>query len=136
MKRAFIIICAMLLIMEANAIFWRRRRRRRSPPVPPPCSPVNCLVSSWTSWSSCSHQCGTSGTQRRTRWKTQTASCGGTECFYSPQQTRACNRDTCQNGGTPRSSGCSCRPGYWGTCCDQGECMSLPQVFRLCLSTY
>lgn len=61
MKRTFIIICALLLIMEANSFFWRRRRRRRSPP---PCSAVNCLVDSWTSCSSCSHQCCTSGTRR------------------------------------------------------------------------
>lgn len=110
MKRSFIIICALLLIMEANYFFWRRRRRRRSSP---PCSAVNCLVDSWTSWSSCSHQCGTSGTRERTRQQTRVASCGGT-CPYELRQTEACNRDSCQNGGTPHSSGCSCRTGYGG----------------------
>ncbi|CAH3191483.1 unnamed protein product [Porites evermanni] len=110
MKRSFIIICALLLIMEANYFFWRRRRRRRSSP---PCSAVNCLVDSWTSWSSCSHQCGTSGTRERTRQQTRVASCGGT-CPYELWQTEACNRDSCQNGGTPHSSGCSCRTGYGG----------------------
>ena len=133
MKRTLIIICVLLLMMEANSFWGRRRRRRRA--APPPCSAVDCLVSSWTSWSSCSHQCGTSGTQTRTRRLTRAASCGG-RCPYSLRQTRACNRDTCQNGGTPHSRGCSCRPGYGGPCCDQGECMSLPQVFRLCMSTY
>lgn len=121
MKRTFIIICALLMIMEANSFFWRRRRRRRSPP---PCSAVNCLVDSWTSWSSCSHQCGTSGTRERTRQQTRVASCGGT-CPYELRQTEACNRDSCQNGGTPYSSGCSCRTGYGGTCCGQSECISL-----------
>lgn len=96
--------------MEANYFFWRRRRRRRSSP---PCSAVNCLVDSWTSWSSCSHQCGTSGTRERTRQQTRVASCGGT-CPYELRQTEACNRDSCQNGGTPHSSGCSCRTGYGG----------------------
>lgn len=34
---------------------------------------------------------------------------------------RACNRDNCRNGGTPHSSGCTCRPGYKGTCCEGGK---------------
>lgn len=135
MKRTLMIICVLLLMMESNSLWKRRRRRRRRRAAPPPCSAVDCLVSSWTSWSSCSHQCGTSGTQTQTRRLTRAASCGG-RCPFSLRQTRACNRDTCQNGGTPHSRGCSCRPGYGGTCCNQGECMSLPQVFRLCMSTY
>ena len=105
MKRTLMIICVLLLMMEANSFWGRRRRRRRA--APPPCSAVDCLVSSWTSWSSCSHQCGTSGTQTRTRRQTRVASCGG-RCPFSLRQTRACNRDTCQNGGTPHSRGCSC----------------------------
>ena len=118
MKRALIAISFLLLIAETNTIFWRRRRRRRR--SPPPCSPVNCQVGSWTSWGSCSHQCGTSGTQRRTRQQTQEASCGGS-CHYGLSETQACNRNSCDNGGTPYSGGCSCRAGYGGTCCDQGE---------------
>jgi len=115
MKKVFLAMCLLYLLTEASA--WRRRRRRRSPP---PCSAVNCQVGSWTSWSSCSHQCGTSGTQSRTRQQVQAASCGGT-CPYNLRETRACNRDSCRNGGTPHSSGCSCRAGYRGTCCEQGE---------------
>ena len=117
MKRALIAISLLLLMAEANSSPWWRRRRRRSPP---PCSAVNCQVGRWTSWGSCSHQCGTSGTQTRTRQQTQAASCGGT-CPYSLSEKRACNRDNCQNGGTPHRSGCSCRAGYHGTCCEQGE---------------
>ena len=109
-------MCLLYLLTEASA--WRRRRRRRR--SPPPCSAVNCQVGSWTSWSSCSHQCGTRGTQSRTRQQVQAASCGGT-CPYHLRETRACNRDNCRNGGTPHSSGCSCRAGYRGTCCEQGE---------------
>ena len=127
MKTAFIIICAILLIMETNSIFWRRRRRQRSPP---PCSAVNCVVDSWTSWSSCSHQCGTSGTQVRTRQQTRAPSCGGT-CHENLRETRACNRDSCQNGGTPHSSGCNCRTGYVGTCCAQGECILLKHFLSI-----
>ena len=92
-------ICLLLLMMDTNA--WRRRRRRRR--SSPSCQAVNCLVSSWTSWSSCSHPCGTSGTQRRTRQQTRAASCGGS-CPYSLLETRRCNRDACQHGGTPHSS--------------------------------
>ena len=117
MKRALLTFCFLLLMAETNSIFWSRRRRRRSPP---PCSAVNCQVGSWTSWSSCSHQCGTSGTQTRTRQLVQAPSCGGT-CHYNTFESRACNRDNCQNGGTPYSGGCSCRAGYGGTCCEQGE---------------
>ena len=116
MKRALIAISLLLLMAETGG--WSRRRRRRR--SPPPCSAVNCQVGSWTSWSSCSHQCGTSGTQTRTRQQTQAASCGGS-CPYSFSETRACNRDSCQNGGTPLSSGCSCKAGYHGTCCEYGE---------------
>ena len=121
MKRALIAISLLLLMAETGG-WGRRRRRRRSPP---PCSAVNCQVGSWTSWGSCSHQCGTSGTQTRTRQQTQAASCGGS-CPYIFSETRACNRDHCQNGGTPHSSGCSCSSGYHGTCCEQGE--SKPRI--------
>jgi len=115
MRRVFLTIFLLYLLTEASA--WRRRRRRRAPP---PCSAVNCQVGSWTSWSSCSHQCGTSGEQTRTRRQVKAASCGGT-CPYNLRETQACNRDNCRNGGTPHSGGCSCRAGYRGTCCEQGE---------------
>ena len=116
MKRALIAISLLLLMAETNSIFWRRRRRRRRQ-----CGlAVNCRVGSWTGWSSCSHQCGTSGTQTRTRQQTQAAYCGGS-CLYNLSETRACNRGNCENGGTPYSSGCSCRSGYRGTCCEYGE---------------
>ena len=119
MKTTLTVFCFLLSLMETNSIFWRRRRRRRSPP---PCGAVNCQVGSWTSWGACTHLCGTSGTQQRTRAVTQTASCGGS-CPYSLRQTQACNRDRCQYGGTPHSGGCSCRLGYGGTCCGQGKPM-------------
>ena len=132
MKIIILTICFLLLCIGINPIyswFWRRRRRRRRspppppPPPPPPCNPVNCQVGSWSIWSSCSHRCGTSGTQTRTRRKTSSEECGG-ECPYSLKVTQACNRGICQNGGTPNSGGCSCRLGYGGTCCEKGESTS------------
>ena len=117
MKSIVLTICFVVLITGTNSIFWSRRRRRRSPP---PCNARNCQVGSWTSWSSCSHQCGTSGSQTRIRQKLQAAQCGGT-CPYKLQETQACNRGNCKHGGTPNNAGCSCRVGYGGRCCQQGE---------------
>ena len=115
MKRVLITIFIIFLLV-GTAMSWRRRRRRRRRS----CRAVNCGVGSWTSWSSCSRQCGTSGEQTRTRQLVRAASCGGS-CPYKLRETRACNRNRCQNSGTPHSSGCSCRSGYRGTCCEYGE---------------
>ena len=120
MKISILTICFLLLCTGINPIFswWgRRRRRRRRPPV---CNPVNCQVGSWSVWSSCSHHCGTSGTQTRSRQITSSAQCGG-QCKYNLTEEQSCNRGNCQNGGTPNSGGCSCRLGYEGICCVRGE---------------
>lgn len=111
-------VTVVLLVLARDTEPWRRRRRRRA--GPPPCGARNCQVGSWSSWGACSRQCGTSGSQRRTRAKTVVEACGGT-CPYHLAETRACNRDACKNSGTPHSSGCSCRPGYRGTCCESGK---------------
>ena len=113
---AYIIIVS-LLQAQFGAFGWRRRRRRRRAPV---CSRTNCLVSSWSSWSACSHKCGTTGVQTRTRSKTRSESCGGT-CPYQLTGCRSCNRNACKNGGTPKPGYCSCTKGWTGTCCEQGE---------------
>ena len=113
----------MTILMGARG--WRRRRRRSSAP---PCSPRNCQVGAWTSWSSCSHRCGSSGTRLRTRQIVQAAACGGS-CPFTFQDSQSCNRNNCQHGGTPHSSGCSCRAGYSGTCCELGE--STPAIILL-----
>ena len=110
-------VTLLLLVFVRDTESWRRRRRRRSPP---PCIPRDCQVSSWSAWSPCTHQCGTSGTQNRTRTITQSSACGGS-CPFVLSQTQPCNRDNCQNSGTPTSSGCSCPPGYNGTCCEIGK---------------
>lgn len=72
------------LFSQANSC----SRRRRS------CYARNCAVSYWSSWSWCSHSCGSYGTQSRTRYKTQYESCGGS-CYYNLRETRACNRRCC-----------------------------------------
>ena len=83
------------------------------------CTPRNCKVSEWSSWRACSHDCGTTGVQTRTRYKTETES----SCGTCPQleESRPCNRDECQNGGTPIVGECSCMPGWTGTCCESGK---------------
>ena len=85
-----------------------------------PCSRRSCQVSPWSHWGQCSHQCGTSGTQTRKRKKTIAESCGGS-CLFTLSETRPCNTDNCQNSGTSTSQGCSCKPGYRGTCCEKGK---------------
>ena len=118
-KTTFSVISLVVLLYSngSNSIFWKRRRRSIRRPI---CSPRNCLVSSWSAWSACSQQCGTSGSQRRARSITVSASCGGS-CPYHLSERRACNRANCRNGGTPHSRSCSCRPGYQGTCCERGK---------------
>ena len=101
------------LLSFAGTTECGRRRNSR-------CSPRSCRVSSWSRWSQCSHRCGTSGTQTRKRKKTVAESCGGS-CSFALSETRSCNTDNCQNSGTPTSQGCSCRPGYRGTCCEKGK---------------
>lgn len=115
-KNALLVFYLVVVFCIPNTESWFRRRRRRRAPA---CSAQNCVVLQWSSWGSCSHQCGTSGVQSRTRSVWLQAVCGGT-CHYHFSETRACNRNNCHNGGTPYSSGCSCRAGYKGTCCDRG----------------
>jgi len=51
---------------------------------------VNCRVSSWSSWSTCSAvQCGKSGSQQRSRTVITYPNCGGTAC-PSMQDTGEC----------------------------------------------
>ena len=124
-------LCIVMLFTETGAVFWSRRRssrRRRSappPPVaPPPCQPVRCVLSSWTTWSSCSYPCGNSGIISRTRYKLSIEnSCGSCDHLREEQ---ACNRDQClpsKNAGSTGShyTGCHCRAGYTGTCCRRGK---------------
>ena len=121
----FALLFIIMLFAEPCALFWTRRRRRRSPPPPPVipvCIPRHCVLSSWTSWSSCSQPCGDSGTTSRTRYKRSVEnSCGN--CGHL-SETEKCNRDVCKGyKGSIGShkTGCNCRAGYTGTCCRSGK---------------
>ena len=84
----FLLFVVILNFITESQSLWRRRRRRR-------CSPVNCQISHWSSWSPCSAwQCGTSGNQRRTRHVITHPSCGGADCPSNMQENRVCYGNT------------------------------------------
>lgn len=72
---------------------------------------IDCAVSSWSSWGSCSAACGT-GTQSRTRTVTTQPSGNGASC-PGLTDTRSCNTHACSGGGGACSG---CWPGTSGTC--------------------
>ena len=105
-------ILVVLSMLANQTEGWRRRRRRR-------CPRINCAVTTFKQWSSCSLPCGNGGTQTRTRTVSRYPSCGGSSC--PPLiETRACNRG-CSNGGTPLTGRCLCKSGYGGQCCTRGR---------------
>ena len=54
-------------------------------------TPINCQVSSWSSWSVCSTvQCGKSGFEQRSRYIIRHSNCGGIACPSALQKTRIC----------------------------------------------
>ena len=83
------------------------------------CKPIKCKLGQWSSWSACSHSCGSSGTKTRSRYKTEAESCGGT--CEDLRQITECNRYACQNGGSPIPGRCRCTTGWTGTCCESGR---------------
>ncbi|KAH3774607.1 hypothetical protein DPMN_175989 [Dreissena polymorpha] len=93
-----------------------------------------CTWLSWESWSSCSETCGP-GWQTRMRG----VSCNLiaemrrnkdciTECGINAdwRDRQECN-DFCYNGGSiwQWGSGCDCRDGYYGSCCENGKYVSI-----------
>ena len=77
-----------LLINPGGA--WRRRRRR--------CTPTNCQMSSWSSWSPCSAVvCGNAGSRQRTRNVISSPSCGGAACPANRLETTLCYGSTAAN---------------------------------------
>jgi len=61
-------------------------------PSPPP-APVDCKVSAWSDWSSCSTLCG-GGTQTRARTVTAQSANGGAAC-PSLSESKSCNTQAC-----------------------------------------
>ncbi len=57
-----------------------------------PC-PIDCVVSAWSDWSTCSASCG-GGTQRRTRSVVTSPAYGGYPC-PTLVDTQACNKQSC-----------------------------------------
>lgn len=54
-------------------------------------TPVNCLVSPWSSWSPCSAvQCGILGSKHRSRYVITQPKCSGTPCPTNMQDTATC----------------------------------------------
>ena len=81
--------------------------------------PVNCELSSWTEWSSCSlsGRCNFSTFQTTTRHKVKMEGCGGTCRDAVYQKTRQC---ACFNAGTRDENGtCHCMGDYFGPCCEE-----------------
>ena len=83
-----------LVVLTPSNAWWRSRRRwtvtgrrRRS------CYPVNCRVSAWSTWSTCTQSCGL-GLTTRTRTKTTTESCGGS-CYYRLNEANSCSIQCC-----------------------------------------
>ena len=65
--------------------------------------PVNGMWSTWTTWSGCSHTCGTLGVRSRRRdCDNPPPSSGGSSCGGANTQQSTCNRNSCPvsvNGG-------------------------------------
>jgi hypothetical protein len=79
-----------------------------------PC-PVNCVVSNWGSWGSCSKTCA-SGTSRRTRSITTQPKNGGAKCPSPLSENKACNTQYCPTKWTTTAApGCrsSCQSGAY-----------------------
>lgn len=81
--------------------------------------PVDCQLSSWSEWSSCSFsgRCNFSRFQTSTRHISKMEQCGGSCKDAVYQKTRQC---ACLNEGFPDENGtCLCKGDFFGPCCEQ-----------------
>lgn len=80
-------------------------------------TPLDCIYSTWSTWSACpSTRCGDFQTSRR--YIVARQQCGGAACNMTAlRRTRVCKQSFCVNQGTLLNGQCSCKPGYYGSCC-------------------
>ncbi|XP_033097217.1 SCO-spondin-like [Anneissia japonica] len=82
------------------------------------CYPVNCAWGNWQEWGACSITCGNGGTERRSRTKIRSASCGGAACTGSSQEQKVCSPG-CSRGTAVTGYCANCPFPYTGNCCEQ-----------------
>ncbi|CAH3035732.1 unnamed protein product, partial [Porites lobata] len=62
-------------------------------------TPLDCIYSTWSTWMA-------------------RQQCGGAACNMTTlRRTRVCKQTFCVNQGTLLNGQCSCKPGYYGSCC-------------------
>lgn len=91
---------------EASRLIINRNARATARPK------VNCAVSGWGGWSSCSVSCG-SGYHLRHRTIKQQPENGGRHCPNSLEQRKPCKMLPC-DGASSAASNSNCRLGPWG----------------------
>jgi hypothetical protein len=88
LRSVLLLVVIQFFVLNEIADGWRRRRRRRRR-----CSPRNCVMSAWSSWSPCTATCGSSGEKTRTRSVQIPPACGGSSCGST----------SCRNTTLPRN---------------------------------
>ena len=73
------------------------------------CVPVDCAVSNWSHWSSCSASCRTDGSQTRSRSITTRPRLGGNACPSNLRESQPCGSraENCQLSSWSEWSSCS-----------------------------
>ena len=56
---------------------------------------MDCVLSDWGPWGTCSTTCGDNGTHTREREENIPHQHGGAECLGSKQETENCPQDAC-----------------------------------------
>ncbi|XP_032818066.2 thrombospondin type-1 domain-containing protein 7A-like isoform X1 [Petromyzon marinus] len=91
-------------------------------PLSEPCSvecPLDCRISSWTSWSSCSRTCGLTGMMKRSRRVLRAARGFGRPCPSQLQQSKPCTPMPCYRLQLGDWSSCQLNGGD----CGEGVCV-------------
>uniref|UniRef100_A0A673GL56 Thrombospondin type-1 domain-containing protein 7A n=1 Tax=Sinocyclocheilus rhinocerous TaxID=307959 RepID=A0A673GL56_9TELE len=108
--------------------------------------PVNCLITEWSTWSECSHTCGSQSQMTRSRVVLQPAGEGGHPCPSQLSQTRPCPIRPCYSWilgdwRACRVEGADCGEGasrteiscvvHWGSL--SGPPQSIPVEDKMCV---